>query len=49
VHDEIVFDMVKSEQQQVMPVIERAMKSTLPMQVPIVVEMGVGQNWLEAH
>ena len=49
VHDEIVFDMRKSEQQQVMPLIEEAMKTTLPLKVPIVVEMGVGKNWLEAH
>lgn len=49
VHDEIVFDMLKSEQQTVMPVIEEAMKSAMPMKVPIVVEMGVGKNWLEAH
>ncbi|MGB7325145.1 MAG: DNA polymerase I, partial [Rubripirellula sp.] len=49
VHDEIVFDMLASEQETVMPVIEEAMKSTLPMKVPIVVEMGTGKNWLEAH
>ncbi|MEM1069273.1 MAG: DNA polymerase I [Planctomycetota bacterium] len=49
VHDEIVFDMLKSEQETVMPLIETAMKSTLPMKVPIVVEMGVGENWLQAH
>ncbi len=49
VHDEIVFDMLRSERDRVMPVIEEAMKSALPMSVPLVVEMGVGQNWLEAH
>lgn len=49
VHDELVFDMVKTEQETVMPVIEEAMKSALPMNVPIVVEMGTGENWLEAH
>ena len=49
VHDEIVFDMLKSEQTAVMPVIEHAMKTALPMEVPIVVEMGVGENWLQAH
>ena len=49
VHDEIVFDMHKSEQQTVMPVIEEAMKTALPMNVPIVVELGIGENWLEAH
>ena len=49
VHDEIVFDMAISEQERVMPVIEASMKATLPMQVPIEVELGVGRNWLEAH
>ncbi len=49
VHDEIVFDMHKAEQETVMPVIEEAIKTTLDMKVPIVVEMGVGTSWLEAH
>lgn len=49
VHDEIVFDMPKDEQATVMPVIAEAMKTALPMNVPIVVELGVGKNWLEAH
>ena len=49
VHDEIVFDMLKSEEDSVKPVIEQAMKTALPMQVPILVEMGTGSNWLEAH
>ena len=34
---------------EIMPVIEASMKNTLPMRVPIEVELGVGQNWLEAH
>ena len=49
VHDEIVFDMLASEKDAVMPVIESAMVNTLPMRVPIVVEMGTGENWLEPH
>ncbi|QEG00010.1 DNA polymerase I [Stieleria maiorica] len=49
VHDELVFDLWKAEQEQVLPVIEQAMKTALPMTVPIVVEMGTGTNWLEAH
>ena len=49
VHDEIVFDMAIDEQERVMPVIEASMKNTLPMRVPIEVELGVGRNWLEAH
>lgn len=49
VHDELVFDLLKSESDDVLPVIEEAMKTALPMTVPIVVEMGTGKNWLEAH
>ena len=49
VHDELVFDMHKTEQETVVPVIVEAMKNALPMKVPIVVEAGIGENWLEAH
>ncbi len=49
VHDELVFDMYIPEQDSVMPVIEKCMKEALPMSVPIEVELGFGQNWLEAH
>ena len=49
VHDEIVFDMKKSEQDKVIPAITEAMETALPMSVPILVETGVGENWLEAH
>ncbi|MCH2178841.1 MAG: DNA polymerase I [Mariniblastus sp.] len=49
VHDEIVFDLYREEQKRVLPLIEEAMKTALPMKVPIVVEMGTGHNWLEAH
>jgi DNA polymerase-1 len=49
VHDELVFDMYKPEQESVMPIIEKCMKEALPMDVPIEVELGFGKNWLEAH
>ena len=49
VHDELVFDMPKKEKDDVMPRIEQAMTGAFSMKVPIVVEMGTGKNWLEAH
>lgn len=49
VHDELVFDAHKDEVEQIKPVIEEKMKNAIPMKVPIVVEMGTGTNWLEAH
>jgi DNA polymerase-1 len=49
VHDELVFDLHKEESDEVIPKIEGAMKEALPLAVPIVVESGTGDNWLEAH
>jgi DNA polymerase-1 len=49
VHDELVFDLHKSEEQEVRTLVEEKMKSAIPLEVPIVVEMGTGTNWLEAH
>ncbi len=49
VHDELVFDLHREERGELVPKIEEAMKSALPLQVPVVVESGIGENWLEAH
>ena len=49
VHDELVFDLHKSEADRVKPLIEEKMKNAIQLDVPIVVEMGEGTNWLDAH
>ncbi|NND32511.1 MAG: DNA polymerase I, partial [Saprospiraceae bacterium] len=50
VHDELVFDILKSEVGPMKIIIEEQMKNAIPsLQVPIVVGMGTGDNWLEAH
>ncbi len=49
VHDELVFDVHKHEVELLKPIVESKMRNALELDVPIVVEMGVGQNWLEAH
>ena len=49
VHDEIVFDLHRSEQEELVPKISEAMSTALEMKVPLKVETGVGGNWLEAH
>ena len=49
VHDELVFDVPKEEIGIFTEIIENRMKNAIPMEVPIVVEVGVGVNWLEAH
>lgn len=51
VHDELVFDVIKDEVESVKPVVLDCMQSamTLPNGIPILAEVGVGENWLEAH
>jgi DNA polymerase-1 len=49
VHDELVFDLYEPEQQEVLPLVEEKMKTAIPLDVAMVVEMGVGENWLAAH
>jgi DNA polymerase-1 len=51
VHDELVFDAHKSEVETIKPIIIESMKTALllPNDVPVEAEIGVGENWLEAH
>jgi DNA polymerase-1 len=49
VHDELVFDVPKSETEIMKRIIEDRMKNAIKMKVPILVEVGEGNNWLEAH
>ncbi len=49
VHDELVFDVPKTELETVKPKIMEIMSKTYQIDVPLDVEAGTGQNWLEAH
>lgn len=49
IHDELVFDLHKSEQDSLPEKIADCMQKALPLSVPIVVELGTGSNWLQAH
>lgn len=51
VHDELVFDALKEEAEIVKPLIIECMQTalSLPNGVPVVAEVGMGDNWLEAH
>ncbi|MBE7176685.1 MAG: DNA polymerase I [Mucilaginibacter polytrichastri] len=49
VHDELVFDVPRTEVEKVKPIIEEHMKNAIKTQVPILVEIGQGDNWLAAH
>jgi DNA polymerase-1 len=49
VHDELVFDAHKDELETIKPIIKDEMENAFKMTVPLEVEMGIGQNWLQAH
>jgi len=51
VHDELVFEMHRSEQDNFPLVVKEIMEHALnlPHDVPVIAEWGVGQNWLDAH
>jgi len=49
VHDELLFEVPKSEVERVKPLIEECMRDALLLKVPVLVETGTGRTWLEAH
>ncbi|RCS28446.1 DNA polymerase I [Polaribacter sp. WD7] len=49
VHDELVFDAYKDELAVIQPIIKHEMENAFKMSVPLDVEIGLGENWLEAH
>lgn len=49
VHDELVFDVLKSEVNDLKSLIKSKMEGAVNLKVPLIVEVGEGQNWLDAH
>ena len=49
VHDELVFDVYQPELKVVKSIVKQKMEGAIQLRVPLLVEMGTGNNWLEAH
>jgi DNA polymerase-1 len=49
VHDEIVVDMLRSEQALIEQIVHEEMEGAAKLSIPLTAECGVGENWLEAH
>lgn len=49
IHDELIFEMHPSEELKLKSIVESCMIKASALDVPIVVDMGIGNNWLEAH
>lgn len=49
VHDELVFDVLKSELEKIKEIVKFEMENAVNIKVPLLVEIGYGSNWFEAH
>ena len=49
VHDELVFDMHNSESEELKALVKEKMEQAVELSVPLIVDLGTGDNWLEAH
>jgi DNA polymerase-1 len=49
VHDELVFDVHHSELEKIKPMIKQEMENAFTINVPLIVEIGEGKDWLAAH
>lgn len=49
VHDELVFDAPRQELERLQSVVKTSMEEAYPLKVPLIVDVGMGDNWLEAH
>ncbi len=49
VHDELVFDVFKTELEDIKKLIKTEMENAYKLNVPLDVDLGLGDNWLEAH
>ena len=48
VHDELVFEVSEDELDRVTENVRSLMENAMPLDVPVKVDIGVGENWLEA-
>lgn len=49
VHDELVFDVEKTELEKVLNIISTEMQNAASLRVPLIAEANYGDNWIEAH
>ena len=49
IHDELVFDVLKEELDALSKMVKYEMENAYKLSIPLIVDIGKGNNWLEAH
>ena len=49
IHDELLFEFPDNEEQQIISLVVNSMENAMKLNIPIIVDYGIGQNWFEAH
>ena len=49
VHDELIFEVSENEVEELKNIIIEEMESAAKLDIPLIVDHGLGKNWLEAH
>jgi len=49
VHDELIFDVYKPELEQLKEMVQTKMEKAVILSIPLTVDIGTGENWLQAH
>jgi len=49
VHDELIFDVYRPELEEIKKLVKYEMENAVRLEIPLITDIGVGENWLEAH